>query len=110
MLETVYCLFIFNNTSTKINIMWWADYSKNVQTTLYYCLSVYKLSVFLYNLYYDDYYKLEIRLPQNLAKVDLVIYGLFVTSNFKASVVNQGPKAIHIVHVILYMNVLLTIY
>ena len=35
-------------------------------------------------------YLLEIRLPQNLAKVYVVLYGLFVTFN-------QGPKAIHIV-------------
>ena len=53
---------------------------------------------------------LEIRLPQNLAKVDLVIYGLLVTYNFKAGVPNQAPKAIHIVQVILYMNSLLTKY
>ena len=30
----------------------------------------------------------EIRLRQNLANVDLVIYGLFVTKNFKAAVPN----------------------
>ena len=36
------------------------------------------------------------------AKVDLVIHGLF-----KAGVSNQGPKAIHIVQVILYTNLLL---
>ena len=47
---------------------------------------------------------LEIRLPQNLAKADLVIYGLFVTLNFKAGVPYQGPKAIHIVQVILYIT------
>ena len=50
---------------------------------------------------------LEIRLPQNLTKADLVTYGLFVTSNLKAGLPDQGPKAIHIVQIVLYMNLLL---
>ena len=33
---------------------------------------------------------LEIRLPQNLAKIDLVIRDLCVISNFKAGLSNQG--------------------
>ena len=44
---------------------------------------------------------LEIRLPQNLSKVDLVIYGLFYDLKFQSWCSNSWLKQIHIVQVIL---------
>ena len=44
---------------------------------------------------------LEIRLPQNLSKVDLVIYGLFCDLKFQSWCSKSWLKPIHIVQVIL---------